>query len=162
MTAMRRVRPVWAIVAAASAVVVLASVVGSVATGMGWHWMRNELTFHFDYGLAVCNGGMYARIKRNDHRYTGLAYTDLTKVLNLPPSSNCWWFQASMQPGFVELIVPLWAVGVVSGTVCVFASRRSRRSQRGHCTKCSYNLAGLRGDVCPECGETITSKGPAK
>ena len=32
------------------------------------------------------------------------------------------------------------------------SQRRRAVALRGHCRRCGYNLEGLRGDTCPECG----------
>jgi predicted amidophosphoribosyltransferase len=29
---------------------------------------------------------------------------------------------------------------------------RKRKTSPGHCPKCGYDLAGIAGGVCPECG----------
>ena len=51
---------------------------------------------------------------------------------------------------------PLWSVSAVSAaTACVAACigwRPLRRTRRGRCPSCNYDLTGNMSGVCPECG----------
>ncbi len=54
------------------------------------------------------------------------------------------------------LAIPLYLLAapfVISSTVMFV---RSRRALPGHCTKCGYDLAGLKSGTCPECGQEKT------
>lgn len=44
------------------------------------------------------------------------------------------------------------AIGIWSFVVLPAAVRRARRRGRGLCVACGYDLAGVGGGVCPECG----------
>lgn len=44
------------------------------------------------------------------------------------------------------------AVGIWASVVLPVAIRRARRRGRGLCVACGYDLAGVDGVVCPECG----------
>jgi hypothetical protein len=51
------------------------------------------------------------------------------------------------------LYLPLWLLMALFGGGAAFMWWRSRRiSLPGHCRKCGYNLEGLAGGPCPECG----------
>lgn len=39
---------------------------------------------------------------------------------------------------------------------------RACRRRPGCCRRCGYDLSGLRGDVCPECGNAVTDRPPSK
>ncbi|RMH27339.1 MAG: hypothetical protein D6692_07995 [Planctomycetota bacterium] len=71
--------------------------------------------------------------------------------LGLVPSTTRLEF-----PGFLVLVGlvygGLWALGRLKRIPDWLRSRRLRR--RGLCGRCGYDLAGLAGGVCPECGET--------
>lgn len=140
---MKRLRPFWAIVAAACAVVVMASVVGSVATGMGWQWREPGGS------VAIKQGGLH-----------WLEYESRTSpggnIALLSTKLTGWWFGAVLTGNRRAIVVPLWAFGLV-GTVCgLIALRRARIPTAGYCERCEYDLAGLNSDVCPECGHRTT------
>lgn len=52
------------------------------------------------------------------------------------------------------ITVPIWIPLVAAAGVTARAWRRHRRARRGPgaCLACGYDLAGLTGGVCPECG----------
>lgn len=151
MTVMRRMRPVWAVVAAACAVVVAASVVGSVATGIGWEWSRTRTTAGSVSGVAVARGGVHWHDASAVPTLGGIPIVG--NFFTIRVESPGWWFRWSTQPKSKEVVVPLWALGVFAGGVMVFAWRRATRVEKGHCARCGYDLKGLAaGAVCPECG----------
>jgi hypothetical protein len=56
----------------------------------------------------------------------------------------------------VVTTVPLWPVwllaAVPTGVLWVRRARRGLRQRRGGCTRCGYDLGGITGTRCPECG----------
>ncbi|MEW6250168.1 MAG: hypothetical protein AB1716_05945 [Planctomycetota bacterium] len=51
------------------------------------------------------------------------------------------------------------AVLLLAGGALFFRGLRGRRvGQEPHCRKCGYNLTGLTGDTCPECGGTASGR----
>ncbi len=157
MSAMRRVRPVWAVVAAACAVVVVASVIGSVATGVGWwtwgsrsrHALILETTVRTEETrYEVARGGIYCGFQ-SDTRAKG---TPLLTTLLFAPAPSAWYPWVSRSSGRLEFAVPFWLVGVFGLAGAAIASRRVMRPRPGCCEQCGYNLAGLESGLCPECG----------
>jgi hypothetical protein len=64
------------------------------------------------------------------------------------------------------------AVGFTAGSVFYGATvlglgvgaargRRFWRRRRGRCQRCGYDLRGLSGGACPECGTATTTEAPA-
>jgi hypothetical protein len=51
------------------------------------------------------------------------------------------------------------AIGIWALVVFPAAVRRARRRKRGCCVACGYDLAGVGGGVCPECGGGQTALG---
>ena len=158
MSAMRRVRPVWALVAAACAAVVLASIVGSVATGMGWELSRTRTTGRSVSGVAIARGGLHWHDASAIPMLGGIPIVG--NFLTIRVESPGWWFRASFSQTHKELVVPIWAIGVLAAGIGVLAWRRARWVKSGHCARCGYDLSGLAaGAVCPECGAKAASGG---
>jgi hypothetical protein len=60
--------------------------------------------------------------------------------------------------GFI-LVVPLWPVAAASAAAYLWCGRRAAalKPGPGRCAACGYDLAALRGEVCPECGARTPS-----
>ncbi len=75
------------------------------------------------------------------------------------------WTNGQKRPESVLPLVPLWPG--FAGNVAVFGlgwllsirtvkcARRRIRERAGRCPTCRYDLNGLTGGVCPECGSTV-------
>ena len=50
--------------------------------------------------------------------------------------------------------------GLLAGILWWCDLRRYRRSRKGFCLKCGYNLTGLPEPRCPECGRPFTRRSP--
>lgn len=61
-----------------------------------------------------------------------------------------------MWPGFA-VDVGVYGVVWVGVLVVMLAGVRGRRVRAGVCPECRYDLRGLVGDVCPECGGRVRS-----
>lgn len=66
-----------------------------------------------------------------------------------------WWIDWEIDRGvsgsaFVG--APLWLVGVVGGLGWGVMWWRARRGPAWACRRCGYDLRGITGGVCPECG----------
>lgn len=160
MSAMRRVRPVWAVVAAACAVVVVASVVGSVATGMGW-WEWQAHAASRPQVLATCvtrYETQWAAERGGVHfRYRDISPFPLS--IPIPPrftSLSAWMPRMKFAPGHQEVVVPFWSIGTIAFLGGAFAAQRLRRIDPKACCNCGYDLAGLSSGVCPECGSVCS------
>ena len=82
----------------------------------------------------------------------GHPITDRFGLHNILPLRPVW-------PGFVVntllFTMPAYLVLVIVGAGTAML-RRSRRRRRGMCTACGYDLAGLNGGRCPECGHAYS------
>jgi len=61
-----------------------------------------------------------------------------------------WWFKIAKTPDSFQLMVPLWVPTLVLIGLGVMV--RPSRDQEGRCAACGYELQGVGGQVCPECG----------
>jgi len=69
-----------------------------------------------------------------------------------PAQGMCWdWI----------ISIPLWIPAAASAAALVppvyLSMRRKRHGKTGRCVGCGYSLAGLSGDICPECGRTVAN-----
>lgn len=53
---------------------------------------------------------------------------------------------------FINIIVVWCCVRATRWVILRWISLRSSRNKKFVCTKCGYSLAGIQGELCPECG----------
>ena len=56
---------------------------------------------------------------------------------------------------FVSVDVPLWPIVAILAIPTAYLWRTDRRAKPWQCAKCRYDLRGLDGGVCPECGDEL-------
>jgi hypothetical protein len=83
----------------------------------------------------------YATFFKHRHRLSPIW---LVQVINHSPG------------GFVEIVLPLWPVALMTGVpgAWLWATRPRRRP--GDCPACGYDRRGIDGR-CPECGQSLPS-----
>ncbi|MBY0307709.1 MAG: hypothetical protein K2Q09_03115 [Phycisphaerales bacterium] len=59
---------------------------------------------------------------------------------------------------FYEVVLPLWAPALVFAVSAAWGWRAGRELP-GRCRGCRYDLRGLAGGVCPECGAASGARG---
>ena len=65
--------------------------------------------------------------------------------------------QSTLVPGltireWISIGIPLWFVMLVVAAPAILMWRTGR-AKAGHCPRCRYDLRGIKGSVCPECGK---------
>ncbi len=69
-------------------------------------------------------------------------------------SWRCFKYQHGASGSEVAVDLPLWPLAGVGVIASYFGLRGLRWGRTGRCRGCGYELAGLNGGVCPECGRT--------
>jgi hypothetical protein len=62
------------------------------------------------------------------------------------------WFRWTWRGGAGSVWVPLWPIALVAAAPVVVVLVRARGRAGRPCERCGYDLAGLPGGPCPECG----------
>lgn len=62
----------------------------------------------------------------------------------------------------MSVCVPLWIPLLMVGGRGGWMWWRALRNPRDRCVSCGYDLAGLRGTICPECGEDVQVLGAGR
>jgi hypothetical protein len=78
----------------------------------------------------------------------------------LPPSPFKWAARYEASNGHhgrrQKVVIPLWIPLLLTALPTALLFYKGRKPKPGCCTKCRYNLAGLKDNRCPECGCEIT------
>jgi len=114
--------------------------------GFQWCGLKN-LGFTLALGKAqfyIARGGWPAR---------SLGFTHWTE----PKYRLDWTFSFGTGPVTARLRIPLWFPTAIALPITAAAwfldARATRRTRRGQCPTCAYDLKGLpAGATCPECG----------
>lgn len=84
----------------------------------------------------------------------GISYDRVRLGVSLAPRVNFGFL-------FKGFLVPLWIPMVFLLSIDIFRQRQRRRSDLGHsCKNCGYDLQGVSGGKCPECGLDVSSDKP--
>ena len=65
------------------------------------------------------------------------------------------WQSPGVKPGLGLVFVPLWLPLLLIAAPTAWLWRTDRRAKPWQCAKCRYDLRGLDGGVCPECGHEL-------
>src|ERR1043166_4866695 len=111
--------------------------------------------YHHDRKTVGLDGGCL--VVGMEHNIWGWsAYPDenplfLRRPYFLRPQTNDW-----------RLYIPIWIPFLIVSIGAIYFHRKARQPRPGHCTKCSYDLAGNISGVCSECGKaTGIVQGPS-
>ena len=105
--------------------------------------------------VAVEDGGLLVAYEHpSDDRAIEYVVGDLTGFSTGFRTSWRWWFVVEGDPrNPFWLIVPLWVPLCLIAAPTAWLWYTDRRAKPWQCRKCRYDLRGLNGGVCPECGE---------
>ena len=68
------------------------------------------------------------------------------------------WFDWRGYGAIVPVQIPFWFPLLLIGVPTAYLWRTDRRAKPWQCRKCRYDLRGLDGGVCPECGTPIAER----
>lgn len=88
----------------------------------------------------------------NGHQF--LVFADDPMTIREALSLTKWLPVVRFANGGSTLVLPTWIPLVLSAFVTMWLWWVDRRVQPWECQKCRYDLRGLAGVVCPECGES--------
>lgn len=85
-----------------------------------------------------------------------------------PTIGGAWWGAIPTTPiwsGLLGNMIVFAVVAAMGHALClhIIRSRALRRLHRGLCPRCKYQISGIDGSTCPECGTMLAghSEGPA-
>jgi len=79
-----------------------------------------------------------------------------------PSADRMWGVTTLGLPGSRRRYFPLWMFTGVFGAAAAILLWRDTRPRPGYCTRCRYDLRGVTGGVCPECGTAVVGAHAAK
>jgi len=86
----------------------------------------------------------HQRLYAYRHHFGAVWWYEYYELMTNPSGSRSWTF-------------PLWPLTALGAGL--LAWRWVRRVPPGHCRACRYDLRGLSGGVCPECGTAVPAPG---
>ncbi len=94
----------------------------------------------------------------------GIHLVALQYDFSLLPSADALQYTPSIETAFEHVEMPLYLLVIPFASLTAWLwYRNQRRSRRGQCSECGYDLTGNTSGVCPECGnacETTTDTEP--
>jgi hypothetical protein len=144
-------------------------IVGAVAvlmlvTALGWTVSRSwplpdrERTVAVERGGLVLADGMFGSISFSNPAGTDDVPVFLHRYADDP--GYYWWFQRNGGVLAARTAVPLWWLALPGLALIGLGLRTRWRARNGRCA-CGYDLAGLSGVRCPECGGAVQRRAPA-
>ena len=145
----RRVK--WVGTVAVAGIAMLYMMSGWRAAGVGRTTTNGELWVFVDAGALCVTSGCgdlglpvsewYVDFHFGDHgRTTTVLWIDWESYAN---SSSVWR---------VAVFIPLWLPLLLIAAPTAWLWRIDRRAKPWQCANCRYDLRGIEGGVCPECG----------
>ena len=96
-----------------------------------------------------------------DYETSSAPWSDFDLVSRSSPRAFAWFDWGESRPRFfsydASLAVPLWLPLLLIAAPTAYIWYTDSRAKPWQCPKCRYDLRGLDGGVCPECGETVAT-----
>ena len=153
-----RRRAKWA--ALLVSVVLLSVFIASSVGAIGYMWNTPTISRWGLLGWGMIGAG----VAYDDGKYGGYESSGLYFETSQTTSASLqWWFEIgiSHQTATVTspmrqhfIVIPLWFPLLLVAAPTAWLWYTDRRAKPWQCAKCRYDLRGLDGGVCPECGES--------
>jgi len=130
----------------------------AVASALAWLascWWVGVLGLHaFDF-IAISRGCLAVSWEYGEHHGKPEAYV----MRRHRAQYMLYWGSVARDETFqtVEIAVPLWAIGLAFGVPAGYLCAKRHRLRPTDCQACGYDLRGLKGERCPECGAATTT-----
>ena len=157
-----RARKRWRMGCTIGALIVLALSVFSCFRGT---YIQHTSTAGISTSGSLTRGALYLiRTDNNDAAIPPVAGTHVDfepvfgspRVITMP--TGMFRRTGGVISGF-NLCLPLWIPLLLIAAPAGWFWWRLLRDPRNRCASCGYDLAGLRGNTCPECGEQTQASG---
>jgi hypothetical protein len=160
----RRARDRWRFGLTIVAAIVLVVSAASCMAGVFVHWGSASSV---SYDASIARGALHlvysdrsgtvGKAGLPDSGWKGsIAHLGGSPVVEWLPDMNNG--QGALSPSWF-IRVPLWPVLLLLGLGSAWTWWRWLSDPATRCASCGYDLAGLKGDVCPECGTAMSEPG---
>jgi hypothetical protein len=137
------------------AALVLASLATIVTGAAGWDLSRTWNEDDRQRQVTVRGGGIeFRQTPQGSLSYWSSDGRVLIPVPE-PKPRFIWWFRPLREVYTTGFAAPVWPIGL-AGLALAALGRRAGRARPGVCRECGYDVRGLAGPECPECGATLS------
>ena len=143
---------------------VLCVLIGAVFVSARWMYVsaRTRSIAGVQWWASIGAGRFGAGETRIPNGVTAQLYPSSRYAIYGDPRLNLWfdWEKWRLRNGLKvrHFLFPLWMPLLLFAVPTVWLWHTDRRAKPWQCPKCRYDLRGLDGGVCPECGTGVEAE----